>query len=82
MVSAQSFRLTEALISLIAAALTMYLHARKLGDLMVDPSNYEDLATWQIQALLVAINALCVVEPRNAWFTIPLAPDSGREVRG
>ncbi|EJD54022.1 hypothetical protein AURDEDRAFT_110670 [Auricularia subglabra TFB-10046 SS5] len=63
------------------AALTMYLHARKLGDLMADRLNYEDLATWQIQALLVAINALCVVDPRNAWFTIPLAPDSGRENR-
>lgn len=48
---------------------------------MGDQSTYEDLATWQIQALLVAINALGSVEPRNAWFTIPLVPESGREVR-
>ncbi|KZW04416.1 hypothetical protein EXIGLDRAFT_743861 [Exidia glandulosa HHB12029] len=64
-----------------SAALTMYLHARKLGDLMGDPSTYEDLATWQIQALLVAINALGAVEPRNAWFTIPFAPETTRENR-
>jgi len=65
----------------VAAARTMYLQARKLGDKISDADDYELLSTMQIQALLVAINSLSLVEPRNAWFTIPLAADTGREVR-
>ncbi|KAH7103030.1 nucleoporin Nup120/160-domain-containing protein [Auriculariales sp. MPI-PUGE-AT-0066] len=63
-----------------SAAQTMYLQARKIGDL-IDSEHYEDLSTKHIQALLVAINALSIVEPRNAWFTVPLVAETGRENR-
>lgn len=64
-----------------SAALTMYLHSRKLGDLIGTPETYERLAQMQADDLLVSINALSAVEPRNAWFTIPFISETGRENR-
>ncbi|GLB33440.1 putative nucleoporin Nup120/160 [Lyophyllum shimeji] len=57
------------------AALAMYQRARKLQDLIHDPTSFASLAEEQLEAYLVAINALSLVEPKNAWVLLPMPAD-------
>lgn len=55
----------------------MYQRARKLGDLMGnDPSNVFTLAEQQLEAYLVAINSLSLVDEDSAWVLLPSTVES------
>ena len=64
-----------------AAALTMYQRARKLEALMVDASAFAELADLQLEAYVVAMNALALVDSKSQWVTLPIVGEAGREVR-
>src|ERR1700733_15367140 len=53
------------------AALTMYQRARKLHDLINDPSSLVVLAEEQLEAYLVAMNALSLLDRKSAWVSMP-----------
>ena len=60
--------------------MTMYQRARKLGALTGDPTDFHALADLQLEAYVVSINALSLVEPKSAWFSMPASDVGGREV--
>ncbi|KAG8811352.1 hypothetical protein FRC17_002511, partial [Serendipita sp. 399] len=60
------------------AASTMYQRARILG-LMEKPDNdarHLHLSV-QLEAYALAINALCLLDPQEAWISLPISEDSG-----
>ncbi|KAF9468851.1 nucleoporin Nup120/160-domain-containing protein [Collybia nuda] len=63
------------------AALAMYQRARKVQDLIYDPSTFDSLAEEQLDAYSIAINALSLVDPKNAWIVLPVTPESTHEPR-
>lgn len=64
------------------AALTMYQRARKLANVISNsPTQFLNLAELQLEALLVSINALSLIDPKAAWFVLPLSAENGNEVR-
>ena len=65
----------------LSAALTMYQRARKLHDLIGDPSQLLALAEEQLEAYIVAMNSLALLDRPNAWIVMPVAVGNGREVR-
>lgn len=62
------------------AALTMYQRARKLHDLVGDPAQLLALAEEQLEAYMVAMNSLALIDRPSAWFLIPMTTDNGLEV--
>ncbi|THH12327.1 hypothetical protein EW145_g80 [Phellinidium pouzarii] len=54
------------------AALTMYIRSRKLSELQGEASASVDLAQQQAEALSIAINALGLIDGRNASITMPV----------
>lgn len=64
------------------AALTMYQRARKLAALMGDPAAFVELAELQLEAYVVAMNSLALVDPKNQWITLPVTVETGHEVSG
>ncbi|KAH9853874.1 nucleoporin Nup120/160-domain-containing protein [Lenzites betulinus] len=63
------------------AALTMYQRARKLAALLGDPAAFVELAELQLEAYVVAMNSLALVDPKNQWFTLPITGETGHEPR-
>ena len=63
------------------AALVMYQRARKLQHLINDPTSFSSLAEAQLEAYTVAINALSLVDEKNAWLVLPVPPEHVHEVR-
>lgn len=60
----------------------MYQRARKLGNAISNnPVQFLDLAELQLEAYLVSINALSLIDPKSAWFVLPISAESGNEVR-
>jgi hypothetical protein len=53
----------------------MYQRARKLHDVITDSTSFVSLAEDQLEALSVAINALHLVDEKNAWILMPVVPD-------
>ena len=50
----------------------MYQRARKLHDLIVrTPSLLSSLAHEELEAYLIAMNALSLVDEKNAWILVP-----------
>jgi hypothetical protein len=82
MVSASLFRLHHDSIMTYAslAALTMYQRARKLHDLTVDRSLILSLGEAQLEAYLLSMNCLSLLDPKSAWIVMPVLVQSGREV--
>jgi hypothetical protein len=64
-----------------AAALVMYQRARKLQNLINDPTSFSSLAEAQLEAYVIAINALSLVDAKNAWVVLSVPPESAHEVR-
>ena len=64
------------------AALTMYQRARKLAVLMGDASAFAELAELQLEAYVVAMNSLALVDPKSQWITLPITAETGHEVSG
>lgn len=62
------------------AALTMYQRARKIHDLIGEPAHLLTLAEEQLEAYMVAMNSLALLDRPNAWVVMPVAADDGREV--
>ena len=58
----------------------MYQRARKLHDLSGDSSLILPLAEEQLEAYLIAINALTLLDRNSAWVVLPIAKDVGTEV--
>lgn len=58
----------------------MFQRARKLQELLADPSNMRSVAQEQLEAYLVAINALSMVDRKSAYIVSPVAFDSHNEV--
>lgn len=58
----------------------MYQRARKLHDLIGDPSQTLALAEEQLESYIVAMNALSLLDHANAWIVMPIASDDGCEV--
>ena len=58
----------------------MYQRARKLLDLVGDSAMFEKLAETVIEAYLISINALALLDPKNAWLTMPVTDDGTRQV--
>ncbi|KAI0698869.1 nucleoporin Nup120/160-domain-containing protein [Cytidiella melzeri] len=64
------------------AASTMYQRARKFAVLgQNNPEEYIKLAQLQLEAYVVSINALSLIDQKNAWFVLPATPDSLHEPR-
>ncbi|KAF9535022.1 nucleoporin Nup120/160-domain-containing protein [Crepidotus variabilis] len=61
------------------ASLTMYQRARRLYDVIVDPTSFVSLAEDQLEALSVAINSLYLVEEKAQWILVPVVPDPARK---
>ncbi|KAG8960780.1 hypothetical protein FRC03_006142 [Tulasnella sp. 419] len=49
---------------------TMYLQARRLGEVQCGPGEFVDLAQAQAQCYLAAINTLSLIDPKNAWVAV------------
>jgi nuclear pore complex protein Nup160 len=58
------------------ASLTMYQRARKLQDVITDVTSFIALAEDQLEALSVAVNALNLVDEKNAWVLMPIVSDT------
>ena len=58
----------------------MYQRARKLAALMGDPATFIELAELQLEAYVVAMNSLALVDVKNQWITLPITVESGHEV--
>ncbi|OJT13189.1 Nuclear pore complex protein Nup160 [Trametes pubescens] len=63
------------------AASTMYQRARKLAALMGDPAAFVELAELQLEAYVVAMNSLALVDTKNQWITLPVTVETGHEPR-
>ncbi|KAF8204833.1 nucleoporin Nup120/160-domain-containing protein [Pholiota molesta] len=61
------------------ASLTMYQRARKLQDVITDVTSFIALAEDQLEALSVAVNALNLVDEKNAWVLMPIVSDTSRK---
>ena len=64
------------------AALTMYQRARKFAAAMGDARIFVEFAELQLEAYVVAMNALALVDPKSQWITLPITVETGHEVRG
>jgi hypothetical protein len=58
----------------------MYQRARKLHNLIGDPNGLFIVAEEQLEAYLVAINALSLVDRKSAWVALPVQQETGHEV--
>ncbi|KAI0951956.1 hypothetical protein AcW1_004182 [Taiwanofungus camphoratus] len=63
------------------AALTMYQRARKLATLIGDPVNFINLAELQLEAYVVSMNALALIDQKNASIVMPVTAETGHEPR-
>ncbi|KAH9448308.1 hypothetical protein MJO28_011854 [Puccinia striiformis f. sp. tritici] len=54
-----------------SAAISMYQHGRKIGDIAIKGGAFQYLMTQQCQSYLAAINALSLVPEKHAW--IPMS---------
>jgi hypothetical protein len=58
----------------------MYQRARKLHHLIGDPTLFFSLVEDQLEAYMVAMNALSLLEKKNAWILFPVSLDHLYEV--
>jgi hypothetical protein len=71
MVGLYSIRCPSVLIT-FAASLTMYQHAQNLHELvMSSPSVVIDLGPEELEAYLLAMNCLSLIDSKDAWILMP-----------
>ncbi|OBZ71774.1 hypothetical protein A0H81_08206 [Grifola frondosa] len=63
------------------AALAMYQRARKLGALIGEKSTFITVAEMQLEAYVVGINALSLIDRKTAWIVLPVTAETGHEPR-
>jgi len=56
----------------------MYQRAVKLSALANDVSQFMSLAEQQLEAYAVAMNALSILDRKNAWIVLPLSSENGQ----
>ena len=57
----------------------MYLRARKLAELSLDVTSGGDNGEQRLEALVVAMNAMKLLNQQDAWILVPL-PSGGAHV--
>ncbi|CCM04030.1 uncharacterized protein FIBRA_06187 [Fibroporia radiculosa] len=67
--------------SIFTAALTMYQRARKLANLIGDPSNFTSLTELQLEAYVTSMNALALTDQKSAWIVLPVTAETEHEPR-
>ncbi|KAK7696575.1 hypothetical protein QCA50_001233 [Cerrena zonata] len=63
------------------ASSVMYQRARKLASLVDSPADFIALAELQLEAYVVSINALSLIDPGSAWFVMTVVSEHDRESR-
>lgn len=63
-------------INSLSAAATMYQHARRIAPLVASSAQFTEISELQAESLLVAMNALSLIEPKSAWISLPALPDA------
>ena len=63
-----------------AASSVMYQRARKLASLIDTPADFMSLSELQLEAYVVSINALFLIDSASAWFVMPVVSEHDREV--
>lgn len=59
----------------------MYQRARKLAQAAeARPDQFMKLAEQQLEAYVVSINALSLIDQKSAWIVLPISAESNREV--
>lgn len=58
----------------------MYQRGRKLGDERVSTKQMVELAEQQREAYALALNALSLLDEKNAWFILPVMSQDRNEV--
>lgn len=59
----------------------MYQRARKFAVLRSNsPEHFLSLGELQLEAYIVSINALSLIDPKSAWIVLPSTPDTANEV--
>lgn len=58
----------------------MYQRARKLHNLIPESTDVAVLAEEELEAYMVALNSLALIDRGSAWFSMPLVPENGHEV--
>jgi hypothetical protein len=56
----------------------MYQRARKLQEARVEMSQLLEMADMQREALVTALNAMALLDEKNAWFVLPSAPSTSQ----
>lgn len=65
----------------LSAASTMYQRARKLAQQVDDsPDQFIRLGEQQLEAYIVSINALSLLDQKSAWMVLPISVETGNEV--
>ena len=58
----------------------MYQRARKLGALIGDLADFVSLTELQLEAYVVGMNALALIDQKNAWIVLPVTGETEHEV--
>lgn len=58
----------------------MYQRGRKLHNLIPGSTDVAALAEEELEAYMVALNSLALIDRDSAWFSMPLVTESGQEV--
>ena len=58
----------------------MYLRVQRLAEIETDPTQLVSSLEFQLEGLVVAMNALSVMDSNNAWITIPYEINGSRIV--
>lgn len=58
----------------------MVQYARRLSSHMKSSQYFVVLSEMQAHAYLVAMNALSLIDPKNAWISMPIAPEVASQV--
>lgn len=57
----------------------MYQRARKLASLVDSPADFMLLAELQLEAYVVSMNALSLIDSASGWFVVPVVSEHDRE---
>lgn len=60
----------------------MYQRARKLCGLITDTITFFSLAEAQLESYMIAMNALSLLDQKNAWIVMPVSHENSHEVCG
>ncbi|KAF5363323.1 hypothetical protein D9756_000589 [Leucocoprinus leucothites] len=62
-------------------ALVMYQQAQKMTTAVIDAASFAEKAQAQLEAIMISINALSLVDSKNAWIIVPKSNPTARKRR-